>query len=208
MQTAHPHVQSGKLRTLAVMSAERSPAYPDVPTMKEQGLPDLEVETWYGAVRAGRHAGAAIVQKLNSDVNALLPRTADARGAREAGHDAGGRHAAAAGASCVKNELPRWTRVVQRGWNQGGLMEELEDLVAAYRILAEHGVIDAYGHVSLRSPRNPQRYYLARSLAPELVRPSDIIEYDLDSRPLDASGPRIGARALHPRRDLQARGPR
>ena len=43
-------------------------------------------------------------------------------------------------------------------------MEPLEDLVAAYRILAEHGVIDAYGHVSLRSPRDPARYYLARSI--------------------------------------------
>ena len=67
-------------------------------------------------------------------------------------------------------------------------MEELQDLVAAYRILAEHGVIDAYGHVSLRSPRNPQRYYLARSLAPELVQEKDLIEYDLDSNPIDERG--------------------
>jgi HCOMODA/2-hydroxy-3-carboxy-muconic semialdehyde decarboxylase len=67
-------------------------------------------------------------------------------------------------------------------------MEELQDLVAAYRILAAHGVIDAYGHVSLRSPRNPQRYYVARSLAPELVTQADLIEYDLDSRPLDDGG--------------------
>jgi HCOMODA/2-hydroxy-3-carboxy-muconic semialdehyde decarboxylase len=67
-------------------------------------------------------------------------------------------------------------------------MEELLDLVAAYRILAAHGVIDAYGHVSLRSPRNPQRYYVARSLAPELVTEADLIEYDLDSRPIDDRG--------------------
>src|SRR5262245_21227197 len=67
-------------------------------------------------------------------------------------------------------------------------MEELRDLVAAYRILATHGVIDAYGHVSLRSPRNPQRYYLARSLAPELVTEADLIEYDLDSKPIDDGG--------------------
>ncbi|HEX6267674.1 MAG TPA: class II aldolase/adducin family protein [Burkholderiales bacterium] len=66
--------------------------------------------------------------------------------------------------------------------------EELQDLVAAYRILAGHGVIDAYGHVSLRSPRDPQRYYLARSVAPERVVPADLIEYDLDSRPLDDGG--------------------
>ena len=67
-------------------------------------------------------------------------------------------------------------------------MEELQDLVAAYRILAAHGVIDAYGHVSLRSPRNPGRYWLARSIAPELVREADLMEYDLDSNALDAQG--------------------
>jgi ribulose-5-phosphate 4-epimerase/fuculose-1-phosphate aldolase len=67
-------------------------------------------------------------------------------------------------------------------------MQDLDDLVAAYRILAEHGVIDAYGHVSLRSERDPQRYYLARSIAPELVTKEDLIEYDLDSNPIDARG--------------------
>src|SRR2546421_11629527 len=67
-------------------------------------------------------------------------------------------------------------------------MNQLEDLVAAYRILAEYGVIDAYGHVSVRSPSNAQRYYLARSLAPERVQVEDILEYDLESNPLDARG--------------------
>jgi len=67
-------------------------------------------------------------------------------------------------------------------------MDYLEDLMAAYRILAEYGVIDAYGHVSIRSPANPQRYFIARSLAPEIVQVEDILEYDLDSNPLDARG--------------------
>jgi HCOMODA/2-hydroxy-3-carboxy-muconic semialdehyde decarboxylase len=67
-------------------------------------------------------------------------------------------------------------------------MEELDDLVAAYRILASFGVIDAYGHVSLRSPRDPNRYYLARAIAPERVQVEDLIEYDLDSRPIDDRG--------------------
>ena len=67
-------------------------------------------------------------------------------------------------------------------------MNPLEDLVAAYRILAEHGVIDAYGHVSMRSPDNPKRYFIARSLAPEIVQVEDIMEYDLDSKPLDERG--------------------
>src|SRR5216110_2315345 len=67
-------------------------------------------------------------------------------------------------------------------------MNPLEDLVAAYRILAEHGVIDAYGHVSMRSPDNPKRYFIARSLAPEIVQVEDIMEYDLESKPLDERG--------------------
>lgn len=64
----------------------------------------------------------------------------------------------------------------------------LEDLVAANRILADQGVVDAYGHVSARHDRNPGRYLLARDLAPALVTADDIIEYDLDSNPLDARG--------------------
>jgi len=64
-------------------------------------------------------------------------------------------------------------------------MSLIEDLVAAYRILAEHEVIDGYGHVSVRSDGNPNSYFLARSLAPELVTEKDIIEFDLDSNPLN-----------------------
>jgi ribulose-5-phosphate 4-epimerase/fuculose-1-phosphate aldolase len=64
----------------------------------------------------------------------------------------------------------------------------LEDLAAAYRILAMEGVIDAYGHVSIRHPANPNRYLMSRSLGPALVTPADIMEYDLDSTPVDPQG--------------------
>ena len=67
-------------------------------------------------------------------------------------------------------------------------MSQILDLVAAYRILAEHGVIDAYGHVSLRSEKDPNRYFLAGHIAPENVTEDNIIEYDLDSNPVDARG--------------------
>ena len=72
-------------------------------------------------------------------------------------------------------------------------MSLIEDLVVAYRVLAEHGVIDAYGHVSVRSDRDSGRYLMARHIAPEFVRASDVIEYDLDSNPLDA-GDRLSVR--------------
>ena len=64
----------------------------------------------------------------------------------------------------------------------------LEDLVAANRILVDQGVLDAYGHVSVRHDRAADRYLMARSLAPELVSAADIMEYDLDSVPVDARG--------------------
>ena len=64
----------------------------------------------------------------------------------------------------------------------------VEDLVAANRILADHGVVDGYGHVSARHARDSNRYLLSRSRAPELVTADDILEYDLDSNALDARG--------------------
>jgi len=64
----------------------------------------------------------------------------------------------------------------------------IEDLVVANHILASEGVVDAYGHVSARHDRNPGRYLLARDLAPALVTADDILEYDLDSNPVDAKG--------------------
>ncbi|HEV8109467.1 MAG TPA: class II aldolase/adducin family protein [Burkholderiales bacterium] len=57
------------------------------------------------------------------------------------------------------------------------------DLVIANRILAHEGIVDAYGHVSVRHPRDPTRYLLARSLSPEMVQRADIMEFDLAGTP-------------------------
>lgn len=66
------------------------------------------------------------------------------------------------------------------------------------RILANEGVLDAFGHVSMRHPANPNRYFLSRSRAPELVEPGDIIEYDLDSNPVKPTSERPYAeRVIH-----------
>jgi ribulose-5-phosphate 4-epimerase/fuculose-1-phosphate aldolase len=58
------------------------------------------------------------------------------------------------------------------------------ELAVANRILAHEGVIDAFGHVSLRHPGDAGRYFLSRSRSPELVEPGDILEFDLESRPV------------------------
>ena len=67
----------------------------------------------------------------------------------------------------------------------------IEDLVAANRILARHGVLDAWGHVSVRHPANPERYLLSRARAPALVSAEDIMEFDLDSNPVDPRDRRV-----------------
>jgi HCOMODA/2-hydroxy-3-carboxy-muconic semialdehyde decarboxylase len=67
----------------------------------------------------------------------------------------------------------------------------IEDLVAASRILAQQGVLDAWGHVSIRHPKNPQRYLISRARAPALVTASDIMELDLDSNPVDGDDRRM-----------------
>ena len=64
----------------------------------------------------------------------------------------------------------------------------LADLAAASRILAAQGVVDGFGHVSMRHPLAPERYLMARSIAPAVVTPDDIIEYDLNSNPCNANG--------------------
>jgi ribulose-5-phosphate 4-epimerase/fuculose-1-phosphate aldolase len=67
----------------------------------------------------------------------------------------------------------------------------IDDLVAASRILAQNGVLDAWGHVSIRHPANPERYLLSRARAPALVSAEDILEFDLDSNPVDPRGQRV-----------------
>jgi len=60
----------------------------------------------------------------------------------------------------------------------------IHDLVIANRVLAREEVVDAYGHVSVRHPDDPQRFLIARSLAPELVGPDDFVELGLDGEPV------------------------
>lgn len=64
------------------------------------------------------------------------------------------------------------------------------DLAAAARILAARGVVDAFGHVSMRHPSEPDRYLMSRALAPARVTPADIVEYDLESETCDPDAPK------------------
>jgi len=65
------------------------------------------------------------------------------------------------------------------------LEDLVRDLVVANRILANEDVVDAYGHISVRHPDNPKRFFMARSLAPELVERHDLIEFDAEGEPIN-----------------------
>jgi HCOMODA/2-hydroxy-3-carboxy-muconic semialdehyde decarboxylase len=64
------------------------------------------------------------------------------------------------------------------------IAELLHQLIVTTRILANEEVLDAFGHVSVRHPHDPKRYFISRHRAPELVEPADLIEMNLDSEPV------------------------
>jgi tripartite-type tricarboxylate transporter receptor subunit TctC len=110
VQTAQPHVVSGKLRAVGVMSAERSQAFPEVPTLREQGLPELEVETWYGAF-APAGTPSAVISRVNSDLDFLLKDGSIREFLAKQGMAPAGGPPERLG-ELVNRELARWTRVV------------------------------------------------------------------------------------------------
>ncbi len=78
------------------------------------------------------------------------------------------------------------------------LAEAMRDLVVGNRIVAHQGVVDAYGHLSIRHPEDPERYIMACSRAPALVSVEDLIEFRLDNEPINARGrPLYAERAIH-----------
>ena len=81
----------------------------------------------------------------------------------------------------------------------GSLDTIIQELVVANRILAHEDVVDAYGHISVRSPDNPRHFFIARSLAPELIERGDIVELGLDGQPV-----REESRALYLERFIHA----
>src|SRR5215217_8687490 len=68
------------------------------------------------------------------------------------------------------------------------LARALEELVTANRILAREAVVDPFGHVSIRHPERPDRYWLSRARAPECIEASDIMEFTVDGTPIDPRG--------------------
>ena len=111
LQSAYPYVRSGRLRMLAIMNAERSDAFPGVPTMNELGFPNMEIYTWYGSF-APAGTPAAVVKRINADMNDLLRQPEIRAPMSKLGMVAAGGPPERLG-GLVKSELTRWEHVVK-----------------------------------------------------------------------------------------------
>lgn len=110
---AVPHIKSGKMRAVAVTSAKRNAALPEVPTVAESGVPGYDMINWYGSVVPAGTPAAAI-SRLNADINKAL-KLADVQQRLGAlGADPLGGSAADFGAY-IKSEIAKFTKVVQDG---------------------------------------------------------------------------------------------
>jgi tripartite-type tricarboxylate transporter receptor subunit TctC len=104
-------IKAGKLRAIAVTSAQRAPALPNVPTIAESGLPGFEASSWFGML-APAGTPSPIVARLNADVNQWL-QTAEAKEKLLA------QGAVAAGgtpeqfAAHIRAETEKWAKVVK-----------------------------------------------------------------------------------------------
>lgn len=108
-----PHVRSGRLRALAVSSAARLPALPDVPTVAESGYPGFEADQWYGLV-APAGISTVVVAQLNAEVNKALaqPEVAQQLASEGAVPMPG---TPKAFGELIAHEIPRWAAVVKAG---------------------------------------------------------------------------------------------
>ena len=107
-----PQVKAGKLKALAITSAERSPLLPDVPTLKESGLPDIQAAPWF-AYMAPAATPPAIVQRLSAELDGALKEPEVHEKLRSAYFDPVGGTPAALG-QFMREEQARWRPVIER----------------------------------------------------------------------------------------------
>ena len=113
MTAASPHVRSGRLRAIATTGATRSFAFPEVPTIAEQGFPGFSADAWYGLLTT---AGTPrpIVDKLNAEVVRIMKTPEAKERMANVGFEIVG-SSPAEFAKLIREELPRWTKIVRAG---------------------------------------------------------------------------------------------
>src|SRR5919109_3025159 len=110
--TALPHVKSGRLRAIAVSSAKRLPAEPDVPTIAESGVAGFDVILWHGLI-APKGVPASIVERINAEVNKMLQTPETAKQLETDGVAPAGGNAQRFGEQ-IKKEIALWKDVVAK----------------------------------------------------------------------------------------------
>jgi tripartite-type tricarboxylate transporter receptor subunit TctC len=105
------HVKSGRLRALAVSSAQRSPYLPDVPTVAEAGVPGFEVSVWFG-ILAPMGTPKPVIAKVNAEVNKALKAADVRRQFEQQGVEARGGTAAQFG-EMIRAQMAKWSAVVR-----------------------------------------------------------------------------------------------
>jgi tripartite-type tricarboxylate transporter receptor subunit TctC len=108
---AAAQVKAGKLRALAVSTVKRSPAFADVPTMQEAGVPDFEVDSWY-AMLVPAKTPRPIIDKLNKALNTVLAEPAIRAQLLDQGADAVGGTPEALG-KVIAAEVPKWIKLAK-----------------------------------------------------------------------------------------------
>ena len=111
LPSAAPHIKAGKVRALAVSSEERSPAFPDVPTMKEQGYPDLISYSWFG-ISVPARTPAPIVDRLAAEMQAVLKEPAVIKRWEEIGAESSTMTPAEV-TKFIQSEIDKWVPVVK-----------------------------------------------------------------------------------------------
>ena len=110
--TTRPYVESGQVKALAVSSRERAPNMPQLPTLAETGVVDLEMETWFGLFAPAR-TPRAIVERLRAEVDRAT-RSAEVRLRLEMGSGRSLRIAPAETEAFVRAEVAKWTGLLRR----------------------------------------------------------------------------------------------
>jgi tripartite-type tricarboxylate transporter receptor subunit TctC len=111
MPSAWPQVEAGKLRALAVTTAERSETAPDLPTMKESGFPNFDVSSWFGVI-APKGTPDEAVQKVNKAMRAALAKPEVKKQLADLGAVAADTTPEQFGAF-IKSEVEGWAKVVK-----------------------------------------------------------------------------------------------
>jgi len=111
MTAATPHLKNGRVVALAQSRAKRSPAYPNVPTMQEQGFPEFETMNWYG-ISGPAKLPPALARRLNQDINTVLAMTDVQEKFQGFGVEDGGGSVERYG-DFIRSELAKWARVAR-----------------------------------------------------------------------------------------------